>query len=92
MMYSNTGVLGLVTGVGSDRQLYYWLIPNRNTDQQIGIAVLVRSMCVDCTKGLKCGGNRRVILGGAVCEEASLFRMGLLGLVLVSCGVGPSAV
>ena len=41
MMYSNTGVLGSVTGVGSDRQLvlYYWLIPNRNTKDGIIINI-----------------------------------------------------
>ena len=53
MLYSNTGVSGSVTRVGSYRQLYDWLIPNRNTDQHIGI--VVRSTCVGCRKGLECG-------------------------------------
>ena len=90
MMYSNTGVLGSVTGVGLDRQLYYWLIPNRNTDQHIGIAVLVRSTCVGCRKGLECGSYGRIIFGGD--KEVSVFWAGLLGLITVCGGVVPSTV
>ena len=93
MLYSNAGVSGSVTGRGNKGPsvLYNWLIPNRNAKQYIGIS-LVRGAGVLRTKGLECGSNGRIILGGAVCEEALLFRTGLLGLVLVSCGVGPSAV
>ena len=91
MMYSNTGVSGSVTGVRSDRQLvlYDWLIPNRNTDQHIGI--VVRSTCVGCRKGLECGGYGRIILGGD--EGALMLCTSPLSLVLV-CGGGirPSAV
>ena len=89
MLYSNTGVSGSVTRVGSYRQLYDWLIPNRNTDQHIGI--VVRSTCVGCRKGLECGGYGRIILGGD--EGALMLCTSLLSLVLV-CGGGirPSAV
>ena len=96
MSDSSTGVFsGSVTGVGSGRYSIqcYWLIPNRNTDHHVGIAVLVRSVCVDCTKGLKCGSNGWIILGGGACEEALVFCTGLLGFALVSCdGVVPLAV
>ena len=66
------------------------MFPNRNADQHIGIVVLVRGICVDCTKGLDCGSNGRIILVGGV--EALVLCTGLLGLVLVCGGVGPSSV
>ena len=50
MLYSNTGVSGSVTDVGSDRHLvlYYWLIPNRNTkDGIISDISGVREACVE---------------------------------------------
>ena len=41
VLYSDTGVLGSVAGVGSDRHLvlYYWLIPNSNTKDGISINI-----------------------------------------------------
>ena len=91
MLYSNTGVSGSVTGVGSGRQLvlYYWLIPNHNTDHHIGVVVLVRSICVGCTKGLECGGNGNISLGGT--GEAFVCFTGLLDFTACG-GVGPSSV
>ena len=84
ILYSSTGVSGLVTdGLVWHSILYDWLIPNHNTDQHIGIAVLVGSTCVGCIEGLECGSYGLIILGGAVCEEALVFCTGLLGLVLV---------
>ena len=69
-----------------------WLIPDRNTDQHIGIAVLLRGICVDFTKGLECGSNGSIILGGASCEDALVPFWGLLGLLLAYSGVVPTAV
>ena len=63
--------------MGQNSILYNWLISNRKTDQHIGIAVLVRSTCADCRKGLECGSYGRIILDGD--EEALVFCMGLLG-------------
>ena len=85
---------GSITGVGWVRHsiLYDWLIPNRNTDHHIGIAILVESICVDCTKGLECGSNGRIILGGATCEDTLVPFWGLLGLVLAYGGAVPTAV
>ena len=81
-MFSGS-VTGRGRGSGRQSVLYYWLIPDRNTEQHIGIAVLARR-CVYCIKGLECGSNGRIIFG-VICT-------GLLGLVLVSCEVIPSAV
>ena len=82
ILYGSTGMSGLVTGgLVWHSILYDWLIPNHNTDQHIGIAVLVGSTCVGCREGLECGGNGRIILGGD--EEALVFCTGLLGLGLV---------
>ena len=94
ILYSSTGMIsGSVTGSGNVPDwhlvLYYWLIPNRNANQHIGIVVLVRSICVYCTKGLDCGSNGRIILGGG--EEALVFCTGLLGCTAYG-GVVPSAV
>ena len=95
MLYSNTGFrYRSITGGGLfwHSILCDWLIPNRNTDQHIGIAVLSRSICVACTKGLECGSNGSIILGGIVCGEALVFCTGLLGLVLVCGRLVPSSV
>ena len=92
MLYSDTGVSGSIPGVGSDRHsiLYYWFIPNRNAKQYLSIS-LVRGSGVLRTKGLDCGSNGRIILGGD--EEALVFCAGLLGLIVLVCGgVVPSAV
>ena len=94
MLYSNTGVrYGSITGGGPFRHsvLCDWLIQNRNTDQHIGIAVLSRS-CVDCAKGVECGSNGSIILGGATCEDTLVPFRGLLGLVLAYGGAVPTAV
>ena len=78
-------------GRGPDRHsvLYYWLIPNRNINHCISI-VMMRGAGVSCTKGLECGGNGRIILGGVVFGEEALCT-GLLGRVL-AYGVVPSSV
>ena len=66
--------------------LYYWLIPNRNINHRISL-VMMRGAGVDCTKGLECGSNGCIVLGGD--GEALVFCMGLL----TACGgVVPSAV
>ena len=94
VVYANQSILysstGMFTGSVTGSILYNWLIPNCNTDQHIGIAMLVRSTCVSCRKGLGCGGYGRIILGGD--EEVLVFCTGLLGLVLVCGGVVPTAV
>ena len=76
--------------MGQNSILYNWLISNRKTDQHIGIAVLVRSTCVGCRKGLECGGYGRIIFGGD--KEVSVLWTGLLGLITVCGGVVPSTV
>ena len=52
--------------------------------------MFVGGASVSGTKGLECGGNRRIILGGG--GEALVHFTGLLGLLLVCVGVVPSAV
>ena len=84
---------GSVTGMGvvPDRHsvLYYRLIPDRNTKQYIGIS-LGGGSGVLRTKGLECGSNGRIILGG---DARTLVRFtGLLGLVLVFGWIVPSSV
>ena len=91
ILYSNTGVSGSVTGVGSDRHLvlYEWLIPYRNTKDGISIDISrVRGAGI---KGRKSRCNGRIILGGAVFDEEA-FCTGLLGLLTVCGGVVPSSV
>ena len=64
------------------------MIPNRNTKDGSSIDVgWVLGSCVKGAEGFDCGGNERIILGAAVFDKE-----GLLGLVLVYGGVGPSAV
>ena len=95
MLYSNTGVrYGSITGGGPFRNsiLCDWLIQNCNTDQHISVAVLSRSICVDCTKGFECGSNGSIILGGATCEDTLVPFRGLRGLVLAYGGVVPTSV
>ena len=92
ILYGITGRSGLVTGRsrGSGRYsiLYDWLVPNRNAKQYIGIS-LVRGSGVLRTKGLECGGNGCIILGGAACVDALVCFTGLLA----ACGgVVPTAV
>ena len=70
------------------------MIPNRNTKDGSSIDVgWVLGSCVKGAEGLECGGDGRIILGGAVFDKEA-FCTGLLGLVLVCVGVGvvPSAV
>ena len=91
ILYSNTCVfLGSMTGgKGPDRRLVlcYWLIPNRNAKQYIGIS-LGRGSGVLRTKGLDGGSNGRIILGGAAFNGAFVRFTGLL-----TCGgVVPTAV
>ena len=94
ILYSSSGMCsGLITGGGSGRRsiLYNWLFPNRNYKQYIGIAIsLVGCLCVKSTESLECGGNGRIILGGAVFGEET-FCTGLLGRVR-AYGVVPTAV
>ena len=95
MLYSNTGMSGLVTGRdrGSERYLvlYYWLIPHRNTKDgiRIDISSLLRGAGV---KGGKCGSNGSIILGlGGAAWEGTFVRC--TGLLAVVCGwVIPSSV
>ena len=92
MLYSNTGVSGSVTGVGSDRQLvlYYWLIPNRNTKD--GIIIDISWVRGSGVNGLECRSDGWIILGGAVCCEA-LVRCMWTGFLFPACGgVVPTAV
>ena len=92
MLYSNTGVSGAVPGVGSDRQLvfYYWLIPNRNTEDGISIDVSwVCGLGVKSRKSLECGSNGRIVLGGDA--GALVCFTGLLGCTACG-GVVPSTV
>ena len=77
--------------------LYYRLIPDRNTKQYIGIS-LVGGSGVLRTKGLECGSNGRIILGGGgacegMCEVTCKGALGLFSGLLTACGgVVPSSV
>ena len=93
MLYSDTGVSGSIPGVGSYRHsiLYYWFIPNRNAKQYLSIS-LVRGSGVLRTKGLECGSNGRIILGGGSrCIGSRSDATRLLGLIVCG-GIGPSSV
>ena len=48
---------------------------------------------VSGTKGLECGSNGRIILGGGACEGTCEGALGLFtGLLTACCGVVPSSV
>ena len=84
IQYGDTGVrYGSVTGGGLGRRsiLYDWLIPNCNSKQYIGIVIsLVGCLCVKSTEGLECGGNGRIILGGAMFDRGCFVRVFLVVL------------
>ena len=101
VVYTNQSILygSTVRRSGSDRcgfgsvwcsVLYYWLIPNRNINHHI-IIVMMSGAGVGCTKGLECGGNRRIIILGGVMFGKEALCTGLLGRVL-AYGVVPSSV
>ena len=92
MLYSSTGVSGLVTvgGKGPDGHsiLHNCFIPNPNANQYIGIG-LVRGSGVLRTKSLECGSNGCIILGGGA--GALVCFTGLLGCTACG-GVVPSSI
>ena len=94
--YGSTGLSGSVTGRGEGRDrhsiLYECLIPNRNVKDGVrSDSSLVGGASVSGTKGLECGCNGLIVLGGVVCKKVSVCCTGLLGRVR-AYGVVPTAV